>query len=128
MADRMDGDGLAPAAAPRHRMVPFDPLARTAPPNTSDYPRPSCPPSVWTRATTSRCSGRSRAMGFAVGMRSVNVSIAVIFMGAILARMTTIEQEYADARPKSRALELAEKRSASFSQASARTRIQQLSR
>src|SRR5215471_13690089 len=34
------------------------------------------------RATTSRCSGRSSAIGFTVGMRSVNVSMPTIFMAA----------------------------------------------
>src|SRR5512132_321129 len=36
------------------------------------------------RATTRRCSGRSRAIGLTVGMRSVNVSMAAIFMGGPL--------------------------------------------
>src|SRR5215813_3928416 len=36
------------------------------------------------RATTRRCSGRSRAIGLTVGMRSVNVSMATIFMDAPL--------------------------------------------
>src|SRR5688572_850794 len=60
------------------------------------------------KAATIRWSANSSDMGRGGGIRSTALWMPVIFMGAILPPMTTsrptIEQEYAAARPKSKAL------------------------
>ena len=60
------------------------------------------------KAATIRWSLNSSDMGLGQGTWSTTVSMPVIFMGAILPPMTTsrptLEQEYAAARPKSKAL------------------------
>src|SRR5919106_3499169 len=60
------------------------------------------------KAATIRWSANSSDMGLGHGMRRTALSMPVIFMDAILPPMTTsrptIEQEYAAARPRSKAL------------------------
>src|SRR6266850_2356502 len=60
------------------------------------------------KAATIRWSANSSDMGLGHGIRSTMLSMPVIFMNAILPPMTTsrptIEQQYAEARPKSKAL------------------------
>src|ERR1043166_9948430 len=60
------------------------------------------------KAATMRWSANSSDMGLGHGIRSDTLSMPVIFMGPILPPMTTspptIEQQYAEARPKSKAL------------------------
>src|SRR5438093_10826854 len=66
------------------------------------------PSSVEMKAATMRWSANSSDMGLGHGIRSTTLSMPVTFMFAILPPMTTprptIERQYADARPKSKAL------------------------